>query len=67
MPSITTVSFFLLLIFAVSIELFRPATMTEAIRKPWADGPCALVTTPQYATKQVSCVLFLIYDVSHFA
>jgi hypothetical protein len=53
MPSITTVTFVLLLLLAVSIELFRPSSMTNSINKPWADGPCALITTPEYATKKV--------------
>lgn len=35
--------------------LFRaPSTMTTGVaNKPWADGPCPLITTPQYATKKV--------------
>ncbi|CAO2651921.1 Nn.00g002040.m01.CDS01 [Neocucurbitaria sp. VM-36] len=53
MPSTTTVLFWLLLILAVSIELFRPSSMTSTVvKKPWADSPCALVTTPQFATKK---------------
>ncbi|KAF1833411.1 hypothetical protein BDW02DRAFT_570081 [Decorospora gaudefroyi] len=52
MPSVTTITFVLLLILAVSVELLRPAPMTEAISKPWANGPCALITTPQFATKK---------------
>jgi hypothetical protein len=53
MPSATTVTFVLLLLLAVSIELFRPSSMTDSVNKPWADGPCTLITTPQYATKKV--------------
>ncbi|KAH9867092.1 hypothetical protein IAQ61_007684, partial [Plenodomus lingam] len=52
MPSATTVSFVLLLILAISIEWLRPTIMTETTGKPWADSPCALITTPQYATKK---------------
>lgn len=56
MPSATTVSFVLLLILAISIEWLRPTIMTETTGKPWADSPCALITTPQYATKKVLVV-----------
>ncbi|KAF1945968.1 hypothetical protein EJ02DRAFT_441495 [Clathrospora elynae] len=52
MPSVTTITFFLLLLLAVSVELFRPSLMTASSKKSWADSPCALVTTPQYATKK---------------
>ncbi|KAH7385948.1 hypothetical protein BKA66DRAFT_415556 [Pyrenochaeta sp. MPI-SDFR-AT-0127] len=54
MPSTTTVIFWLLLFCTVSVELFRPSSMTDTLstNKAWADGPCALITTPQYATKK---------------
>ncbi|KAF2258904.1 hypothetical protein CC78DRAFT_586536 [Lojkania enalia] len=31
---------------------FMMATTPASSSKPWADGPCPLVTTPQYATKK---------------
>jgi len=58
MPSVTTITFVLLLLLAVSIEVFRPAIMTPPTDGPWADGPCALVATPQYATKKVFSAAF---------
>jgi hypothetical protein len=63
MPSVTTITFFVLTVLAISIEYFRPTTMTESVKKPWADGPCALVTTPQFATKKVCGVPILEYKI----
>ncbi|ENI09232.1 hypothetical protein COCC4DRAFT_159721 [Bipolaris maydis ATCC 48331] len=52
MPSITTASFYLLLVLAISIQYFLPSPKTNmtSLSTPWADTPCELITTPQHAT-----------------
>ena len=60
MPSVTTASFYLLIVLAITIQFFLPSPKPGTIMspsKPWADTPCALITTPQYATKKVTISL----------
>jgi hypothetical protein len=51
MPSAITVTFVLLLLLAVSVELFHPSSMPDSVNKPWVVGSCVLTTTPQCVTK----------------
>lgn len=55
MPSVTTASFYVLLIFAIAIQFFlsSPSTTMTSHSRLWADSPCKLITTPQYATNKV--------------
>lgn len=45
---------FLLLVAAIFLyrSPFMMATNPPSSQKPWADGPCPLIITPQYATKK---------------
>lgn len=54
MASLKFVAFIILQTIAFSIFLRSPYMMTTTSpSKQWADGPMALVTTPQYETKKV--------------
>jgi hypothetical protein len=56
MVGVKTTLFFQLQAISLTVFLNRAAIMTSAAHtndKPWADGPCSLVATPQYVTKKV--------------
>lgn len=56
MPSFKTYILGILQAALVTLFLYIPSrnrTMSTAPINDWADHPCALVTTPQFATKKV--------------
>jgi hypothetical protein len=39
---------------------FMMTTTSPSSKQPWADTPCSLITTPQYATKKVPNSLYIL-------
>lgn len=64
MPGIKTALFFAVQALILAVLLNRTPTMAPTSGKPWADGPCPLVTTPQYATKKVFPIVRSLLNVN---
>lgn len=59
---VSRLSVFLAIVLALLVNLSLQQTeetmaATTGLKKPWADGPVKLVTTPQYATKKVGVII----------